>query len=76
MWAPRSEGVMYPMSQIPPEKKYLPNYVWFDYVRPLNKDDIFVWRGKKEGTELKEIKHREMPSRQLGKGNIQGLNLK
>ncbi|MBR2883128.1 MAG: hypothetical protein IKB96_12470, partial [Prevotella sp.] len=50
MWAPKSEGMMYPMSQIPPEKKFLDSFAWFDYVRPLNKDDIFVWRGKKAGT--------------------------
>lgn len=68
MWAPKSEGVMYPMSQIPPDKKFLTNYAWFDYVRPRNKQDIFVWRGKKEGTELKEVSHREAPTMQIQKG--------
>ncbi len=65
IWMPKAEGVMYPMSQIPPDKRFLPNYVWFDYVRPLNKEDIFVWRGKKAGTELKEVKRREAPLQYL-----------
>lgn len=81
IWAPRSEGVMYPMSQIPPEKKFLPNYVWFDYVRPLDKYDIFNWRGKKAGTELKEQKRREQPQRSItAKGGVgfngSGLDIK
>jgi lipopolysaccharide export system protein LptA len=56
IWTPKSDGVMYPMSQIPPAKRYLENFQWFDYVRPTSKQDIFVWRGKKEGTELKKQK--------------------
>ena len=51
IWAPKSDGTMYPMSQIPPSKRYLDNFAWYDYVRPLNKDDIFVWRGKEKETE-------------------------
>jgi lipopolysaccharide export system protein LptA len=53
IWMPKAEGTLYPMSQIPPDKKRLDGFAWFDYVRPLSKEDIFVWRGKKEGTELK-----------------------
>lgn len=59
IWAPKSEGTMYPMSQIPPAKRYLEGFQWFDYVRPLSKLDIFVWRGKKEGTTLKPQRRRE-----------------
>lgn len=65
IWMPKAEGVMYPMTQIPPEKKFLPNFAWFDYVRPLDKDDIFNWRGKKAGTELKVIKRKEAPLQHL-----------
>ena len=61
IWAPKSEGVMYPLSQIPPEKRYLEGFTWFDYVRPLSKDDIFNWRPKNKGTELKPQKRREPP---------------
>lgn len=66
IWMPKAEGTLYPMSQIPPAKKFLPSYAWFDYVRPLDKDDIFNWRGKKAGTELKEVKRREAPLQKLG----------
>lgn len=61
IWMEKPTGVLYPMSQIPPDKYFLPQYAWFDYVRPLNKDDIFNWRPKKAGSELKEQKRRELP---------------
>ena len=60
-------GTLYPMTQIPPEKYFLPRYVWFDYIRPLNKEDIFNWRPKKAGQELKEIKRREAPKQKLNR---------
>ena len=49
----KSNGTMYPMDQIPPDKLRLPTFAWFDYIRPLNKEDIFNWRYKKEGESLK-----------------------
>ena len=58
IWMEKPTGTLYPMSQIPPSKYFLPQYAWFDYVRPLDKDDIFNWRPKKEGSELKEQKRR------------------
>ena len=41
IWASKSEGVLYPMMQIPPSKDLLPNFGWFDYIRPVDKDDIY-----------------------------------
>lgn len=55
----KSNGTMYPMDQIPPDKLRLPTFAWFDYVRPLNKDDIFNWRGKREGEGLKPTTNRK-----------------
>ena len=52
--SPKSNGTLYPMSQIPLEKSHLDNFVWFDYIRPLNKKDIFNWRGKKLEDQLKK----------------------
>lgn len=49
----KSNGILYPMEQIPQDKLYLPTFAWFDYVRPLNKEDIFNWRGKKAGESLR-----------------------
>ncbi len=58
IWMPSATGTLYPMSQIPPSKKYLPEYAWFDYIRPLDKDDIFKWRDRKGGQTLKpSIRH-------------------
>lgn len=51
---PKTNGVFYPMDQLPADKMKLNNFAWFDYVRPLNKMDIFNWRGKKEGQGLKK----------------------
>ena len=51
IWTPRAEGTMYPMSQIPPDKRELKGFVWYDYVRPLNRDDVFIWRGKKKESQ-------------------------
>lgn len=51
IWTPKSDGVMYPLTQIPPAKRYLEAFEWFDYVRPISKQDIFVWRGKKKKKE-------------------------
>ena len=51
---PKSTGTMYPMTQIPKNKSRLSTFVWFDYLRPKDKNDIFDWRGKKEGDQLKK----------------------
>ena len=67
IWMEKPKGTLYPMTQIPSDKYYLPNFAWFDYVRPLNKQDIFNWRPKKEGTELKEQKQREAPKNKVNK---------
>jgi len=63
LWFAKPTGCYYPVTQLPQEKNPLPNFAWFDYVRPLSKEDIFNWRPKKAGTELKEIKRREPPKR-------------
>lgn len=56
-----SKGVFYPMGQRPENKRFLTNFAWFDYVRPLSKEDIFNWRGKGSGMELKIIKKDRIP---------------
>ena len=65
IWASKSTGTMYPITQIPPDKLRLPAFAWFDYIRPKNKDDIFYWRGKGKENELKQDKRREAPKRKL-----------
>ena len=63
LWFEKPTGCYYPLSQLPPGKNPLPGFAWFDYVRPTDKDDIFNWRPKKAGTELKEVKRREPPKK-------------
>ncbi len=52
--SPKSNGILYPLDQSPPDKSKLPTFAWFDYIRPLDKEDIFNWRGKKEGEGLRK----------------------
>ena len=65
VWMPAAQGTLYPLPLIPPDALYLENFQWFDYIRRLNKDDIFVWRPKKEGPELKETARRQPPKQKL-----------
>lgn len=65
IWMPAANGVMYPIPLIPPDMYYLQNFAWFDYIRPLDKDDIFEWRPKKAGTELKESVRHAAPKQKL-----------
>ncbi len=51
---PKTTATMYPMSQIPKEKERLETFVWFDYLRPKDKYDIFNWRSKKASDQLKK----------------------
>ena len=47
VWTPKTSGTMYPLNQIPEDRKHLPGFMWYDYIRPLNRYDIFNWRPKK-----------------------------
>lgn len=65
MFDGEAEGRLHPLALIQPKVRYLDNFAWFDYVRPLNKDDIFNWRPKREGTELKKSVQHTKPKSQL-----------
>ncbi len=67
IWMPAATGTIYPIIMIPDDRLYLSNFAWFDYIRPLNKDDIFVWRSKKSGTELKKSVKHKAPVQSLDK---------
>ncbi|MCM1109101.1 MAG: hypothetical protein NC388_08620 [Clostridium sp.] len=72
IWMPSAEGTFYPLALLPPDKLYLPTYAWFDYIRPTDKDDIFHWRPKQAGTELKTTVRRQPPLQQLDKVRTSG----
>lgn len=65
IWACKHNGTMYPITQIPPDRTRLPNFAWFDYIRPVSKDDILEWRPKAGGSELKPEKRRDAPLQHL-----------
>lgn len=58
----KTNGVAYPLDQIPADKYRLPSFAWFDYIRPLSKEDIFNWRGKKAGEALQKSDRRPVAS--------------
>lgn len=57
----QSNGVFYPITQIPPGKDRLSNFAWLNKLRPLSKYDIMVWRGKEEDQKLKTNTRKEVP---------------
>jgi hypothetical protein len=65
IWTPKNTGVMLPMTQIPAEKLKLPEFAWFEELRPTDPGDVFHWRGKDEGSALKVIKRHEAPLQKI-----------
>jgi lipopolysaccharide export system protein LptA len=67
--SPKSTGTLYPMENLPKDKMRLDQFVWFDYIRPLNKDDIFDWRPKHADQVLKKSKRgvAPLPNKELFK---------
>ena len=70
IWTCKQTGKMFPVTQIPPSRKHLPSFAWFDYIRPRDKYDIFNWRGKAKGTELRNVERRAAPLQFIGNGGI------
>ena len=66
IWMPSATGTMYPAMKVPADRRYLPGFAWFDYIRPVDKDDIYEWRGKDEEHVLKETGTKTVPLQQLG----------
>lgn len=73
IWTSKTDGTWYPMTQIPPERYKLDGYTWFDYIRPINKDDIYEWRGKKDGTQLKNITRHAAPLQHIEGGELKSV---
>ena len=57
----QSNGVFYPITQVPAGKDKLPNFAWLNKLRPLSKEDIMIWRGKNDEQKLKVTTRREVP---------------
>ena len=67
IWAPGSRGSFYVAALTPEEHRRLTGFAWFDYIRPLHKDDLFEWRPKRGGSELKPQVRHKAPVQTLGK---------
>lgn len=65
IWMPATNGMLYPVDKTPDGERFLPTFAWFDYVRPMDKDDVFHWRSKEAGTELKESVVHKAPTQRL-----------
>ncbi len=65
IWAPQSHGYFYPIGLAPADRTRLAGFAWFDYIRPVSSDDVFLYRGKKSGTQLKPTIRREAPLQHL-----------
>ncbi len=65
IWSAPANGTMYPLKLAPEDQLFLKNFAWFDYIRPKNKDDIFVWKSKGEGLKLRETIRRQAPLQTL-----------
>ncbi|MBR1889407.1 MAG: hypothetical protein IJ816_02140 [Alloprevotella sp.] len=65
IWAPKAQGTFYPISQAPADKSKVPNFAWFDYVRPRDKYDLFDWRPKSQKDQLKAVPRRVAPVQHL-----------
>lgn len=62
---PTPKGVLYPLGLAPKEHTRFPNFNWFDYIRPKDEYDLFEWRSKHSGSELKVIQRRQAPLQTL-----------
>ena len=67
IWMPKSQGTLYPMTQIPPAKYKLDEFAWFEELRPTDKNDVFIWRGKASSSKLKKRIRHEAPLQTFGK---------
>lgn len=65
IWMPAATGTIYPPFAIPSDKRYLQGFAWFDYIRPMSKDDLFDWRAKDEKNVLKATEKKTVPIQNL-----------
>lgn len=61
IWMSKATGTWYPLSQIPPSRFHLPQFAWFENIRPRDKYDVFEWRGKTEEEKLKVVERHAAP---------------
>lgn len=65
VWTPAAQCATYALGMAPAERTRLSNFAWFDYIRPKGPDDLFLWRSKNQGLELKAVPRRQAPLQNL-----------
>lgn len=68
IWASKSNGNSYPLHMIPAGKERLPNFAWYDYIRPLNQYDLFRRVGKGDNKKQYFMSRVVLPEQQLLEG--------
>lgn len=66
IWTSKFTATLYPMTQIPPSRYRLPEFAWFEELRPVGPDDVFVWRGKGEENKLRVVERHKAPLQVIG----------
>lgn len=65
IWTCKHVSDMYPMTQIPPDKYKLTQFVWHEELRPRSKEDIFVHKKMSDSARLKKQERMEAPLQTL-----------
>lgn len=65
IWMSKSNGVISPMTQIPPDKLTLPRFELFDEVRPKDKNDIFRLAPRKTSATVRNSRVFLPPRQQI-----------
>ncbi|MDO4819429.1 MAG: OstA-like protein [Prevotella sp.] len=65
VWMPSAMGTIFPMTQIPAGRDHLASFAWFDYIRPMDKNDIYIWRPKSQDKVLRVTERRAAPRNKL-----------
>lgn len=65
IWMPAGNGILYPPHNIPSDRRYLPAFAWFDYIRPKNRHDVFDWREKDAKNILNHTVDKPIPLQRL-----------
>ena len=53
IWTNKFTSTLYPITQIPPDKLFLPNFHWYETVRPKDKFDIFRKVARKDDSDIR-----------------------
>lgn len=65
IWTREINGTFYPLTFATQTNMYLKNFAWLEYMRPVDKNDVFFWREKPKDKLLTHTQRREMPFQNL-----------